>query len=149
MAGGCASVLGEEEVDAYFVLEPDSEGNFFGWSEITVNGADPQEDDAILLQALLKAADGAKDLTFIQSIVAEAVTPEDRTPLAEGSEFPEGETLAPLELLHEGGIGQFFQPAEEEGDNKIRIEWKGKANPDHEFPEGGYRVNVVIKIEVQ
>lgn len=144
---GCASVFVEEDLDAYFRLEPDADGNFFGWSEITVSGADPEEDDAVVVQALLEAQ-GTNDLTFIESIVAEAVTPESRTPLAEGSGFPAGESIAPLEVVHEGGIAQFFQPVSD-GDNKIRIEWTGKANPAHVFPDGGYRVNVRIKIDVQ
>jgi hypothetical protein len=144
---GCASILGEEDVDAYFVLRPDAQGNFFGWSEITIGGADPAEDDAILLQALLEAVDGATDLTFIQHIVAEAVTPEDRTPLAEGREFPAGESIVPLDLLHRGGIAQFFTAAGG-GDSKIRIEWTGKADPSRTYPEGGYRVNVRIKVDV-
>lgn len=145
--GGCASILGEEDVDAYFKLRPDAEGNFFGWSEITISGADPAEDDAELLQALLEAVDGASDLTFIQSLVAEAVTPELRTPLAEGSDFPPGESIVPLDLVHRGGIAQFFTDAGD-GDSKIRIEWTGKADPSHTYPEDGYRVNVRIKVEV-
>lgn len=146
-SAGCAAVVGEEDVDAYFKLKPDSEGNFFGWSEITISGADPAEDDAEILQALLEAVDGATDLTFIQSIVAEAVTPEARTPLAEGGDFPGGESIVPLDLVHRGGIAQFFTDAGD-GDSKIRIEWTGKANPALTYPEDGYRVNVRIKVEV-
>lgn len=146
-SSGCAAVVGEEDVDAYFKLKPDAEGNFFGWSEITISGADPAEDDAEILQALLEAVDGTTDLTFIQSIVAEAVTPEARTPLAEGGDFPGGESIVPLELVHRGGIAQFFTDAGD-GDSKIRIEWTGKADPALTYPADGYRVNVRIKVEV-
>ena len=146
-SSGCAAGVGEEDVDAYFKLKPDSEGNFFGWSEITISGADPAEDDAEILQALLEAVDGTTDLTFIQSIVAEAVTPEARTPLAEGGDFPGGESIVPLDLVHRGGIAQFFTDAGD-GDSKIRIEWTGKADPTLTYPADGYRVNVRIKVEV-
>jgi hypothetical protein len=147
-AGGCASVLGEEDVDAYFKLKPDANGDFYGWSEITISGADPEEDDAIILGASLKAEGSAEDLTFIESIIAEAVTPEARTVLAEGRDFPAGESIVPLDVVHEGGIAQFFT-ATEDGENKIRIEWTGKANPAATYPDGGHRVDVVIKVDVQ
>jgi hypothetical protein len=146
--GGCATVLGEEDVDAYFKLKPDANGDFYGWSEITISGADPEEDDALILGASLKVESGADDLTFIQLIIAEAVTPEARTVLAEGRDFPVGESIVPLDVLHEGGIAQFFTPTED-GENKIRIEWTGKANPEATYPEDGYRVDVVIKVDVQ
>lgn len=146
-SSGCAAVIGEEDVDAYFKLKPDSDGNFFGWSEIMISGADPAEDDAEILQALLEAVDGTTDLSFIQSIVAEAVTPEARTALAEGGDFPGGESIVPLDLVHQGGIAQFFTDAGD-GDSKIRIEWTGKADPTLTYPADGYRVNVRIKVEV-
>jgi hypothetical protein len=141
VATGCASILGEEDLDAYFKLAPDKNGDFFGWSEITITGADPKEDDAILKQVLLETLDG-DDLTFITDVIAEAVKGEERTILAEGSDFPKGETIAPLELVHDGGVAEFF-----EGET-IRIEWTGKADPAYPYPAGGMRINVRIQVEV-
>ncbi len=141
VGAGCASILGEEELDAYFKLAPDRNGDFFGWSEITISGADPKEDDAILKQVLVETLDG-DDLTFITSVIAEAVKGEARTLLAQGSNFPKDESIAPLELVHDGGVADFF-----EGET-IRIEWTGKADPAFPYPEGGVRINVRIKVEV-
>lgn len=140
-SSGCASILGEEDLDAYFKLKPDKQGGFFGWSEITITGADPNEDDAILKQVLLETLDG-DDLTFITDVVAEAVKGEERTVLATGSDFPAGETIAPLELQHDGGVAEFF-----DGDT-IRIEWTGQADPAYPYPTDGMRINVIVKVEV-
>lgn len=138
---GCASILGKEDLDAYFKLKPGKDGDFFGWSEITITGADPAEDDAILKQVLLETID-SDDLTFITDVVAEAVKGEERTVLATGSDFPAGETIAPLELQHDGGVAEFF-----DGDT-IRIEWTGQADPAYPYPTDGMRINVIVKVEV-
>jgi len=142
VATGCASVLGDQDLDAYFKLSPDKNGEFFGWSEITISGADPKEDDARLKQVLIETIDG-DDLTFVTKVIAEAVTPEGRTLLAEGSDFPAGESLAPLDIVHTGGLAEFFPDSE-----TIRIEWTGQADPTYPYPEGGTRINVIIKVEI-
>lgn len=142
VATGCASILGDQDLDAYFKLSPDKNGDFFGWSEITISGADPNEDDAKLKQVLIETLDG-DDLTFVTKVIAEAVTPDGRTLLAEGSNFPVGETLAPLDIVHTGGLAEFFPDSE-----TIRIEWTGQADPSYPYPEGGMRINVIIKVEI-
>lgn len=139
---GCAALLGEEDIDAWFLLIPRSDGTFFGWTEFTLSSAPGPDDEAVLRRVVLEAPATAGDLRFLRSVVGEAVRREQRTLLVTGGDFPARDTLAPLDVVHEGGLSGFF-----EGDT-LRIEWSGSVDPSFPIPAEGIRIDATVTIEV-
>lgn len=139
---GCAALLGEEDIDAWFLLIPRSDGSFFGWTEFTLSSAPGPDDEALLRRVVLRAPATAGDLRFLRQVTGEAVRREERTLLVTGSDFPAQDTLAPLDVVHEGGLSGFF-----DGDT-LRIEWSGSVDPSFPIPAEGIRIDATVTIEV-
>jgi hypothetical protein len=139
---GCAALLGEEDIDAWFLLIPRSDGTFFGWTEFTLSTPPGPDDEAVLRRVVLEAPATASDLRFVQRVSGEAVLREQRTLLVTGSDFPVQDTLAPLDVVYEGGLSGFF-----DGDT-LRIEWSGSVDPSFPIPAEGIRIDATVTIEV-
>jgi hypothetical protein len=145
---GCSAVVGDQEIDTIFRVAPQSDGSFFGWSEVSIDEDPDQVDSARIGWVTLLAEDPPNaDLTFIQTVTGESVTPEARTTLASKTQFPPGEEEVPLDIVYGGDIRDFFVPTEDR--YKIRIEWKGATDPAFTaWPENGFRIRVTALIEI-
>ncbi len=142
-ASSCASLLGEETIEAFIDVNHTGSGNFWGFTEYELESAAPEDQGAILKRVLLRAPSDANNLRFITSLFGEAVTPEERTPLVEGGDFPENDTMAALDVLYDDDLRPFFPDGK-----KIRVEWSGTIDPNYVFPADGHRVEALIVIEV-
>jgi hypothetical protein len=148
-ATGCSSVVGDQQVETIFRVKPRTDGSFFGWSEISVDQDPSSVESASIDWVTLTAEDPPNsDLVFIKTVTGEAVTGEERTPLATKTDFPPGEPEVPLDLLYEGDIKGFFLPVEDT--HKIRIEWTGATDPAfNAWPENGFRIRVIAMIHIE
>jgi len=142
-SGGCAALVGEETIHAYVVVSNGGTGTFWGWTEYHLDSPASPDDKAVLKRVLLRAPDGTNDLTFITSLLAEAVTPEARISVAEGSDFPKDDTMAPLDVLYTDNLRPLFPDGK-----TIRIEWSGTIDTTYVFPPEGIQVDALIVIEV-
>ena len=77
VSGGasCASLLGEETIEAFIDVNHTGSGNFWGFTEYELDSAAPEDQGALLKRVLLRAPSGANNLRFITSLFGEAVTP--------------------------------------------------------------------------
>lgn len=141
--GGCRALAGEETIEAHVVVKKNDSGTFAGWSEYKLDSPAAEDEGAILKRVLLRAPDGIPDLTFITSLLGEAVTPTERTPIVQGSEFPQNDTMAALEVLYDDDLRPFFPDGQ-----KIRIEWSGTIDLAYPFPAEGIKVDALITVEV-
>jgi hypothetical protein len=141
--GGCRALAGEETIEAHVVVKRNESGNFAGWSEYKLGEPAAEDEGALLKKVLLRAPEGVTDLRFITSLLGEAVTPTERTPLVSGSGFPANDTMAALEVLYDDDLRPFFPDGQ-----KIRIEWSGTIDLAYPFPEEGIRVDALITVEV-
>ena len=143
--GGCAAIAGEETIDAYFTVGKGTDSDFNGWSEYNFDEAPDPDQAATLERVMLHAPPPAKDLTFITSVFAECVQPDKtRTPLAQGSNFPKNDTIAPLDILYDGNLRPLLYP----DGKKIRIEWSGTFDTSYPHPEEGTKVQAQVVIEI-
>ncbi len=142
-AGGCRALAGEETIEAFVVIDKNESGTFWGWSEYKLDSPAAEDEGAILKRVLLRAPEGVADLTFITSVLGEAVTPTERTALVAQDGFPQNDTMASLDVLYDDDLRPFFPDGQ-----KIRIEWSGTIDLNYPFPAGGIRVDALITIEV-
>ncbi len=142
-ASACASLLGEETIEAFIDVNHTNSGSFWGFTEYELDTAADEDQGAILKRVLLRAPSGVDNLRFITSLFGEAVTPDERTPLVEGGDFPENDTMAALDVLYNDDLRPFFPDGK-----KIRVEWSGTIDPNYQFPAEGHRVEALIVIEV-
>jgi hypothetical protein len=142
----CAVISGQYDAETEFLVDPNLNGSFWGWSEITIQQDAKSVKGATLQFARLEVPEesAAEDLTFLQNIVAEVVTPDTRVPVAKKDQFPAGEAYVPLDLTYEGDLREFFPDG-----HTIRIEWTGQRNPNVEIPQGGYWVTVRLRVNVE
>jgi hypothetical protein len=143
---GCALVSGQHDATTEFLVDPKADGTYWGWSELTISQDASSVSGATLQFARLELPDDspAEDLTFLQNVFAEVVTPDKREPVAKKDQFPEGEPYVPLDLLYDGDLRGFFPDG-----HTIRIEWTGARNPAVTIPEGGLWVTVRLRVNVQ
>jgi hypothetical protein len=142
---GCASISGEHDVEAKFLVDPRVDGSFHGWSEITISEDPNSVDHAKLGFVRLDAKEPAKDLTFLQSLRGEAVTETGRTLLVTKTGMPVGEPNVALDLVYEDDIRPFFN-----AERTVRVEWDGATNPAFTaWPDGGIWVTVTARILVE
>ncbi len=145
---GCASLLtGEQDATADFLVEPKSDGTFWGWTEITVGGdinsVGPANLEAVTLQ--VEKPPGFDDLSFLASLKGEAVTPTARTTVAVLDSFPRGEEAVVMNIVFQGDLHPLFKDQ-----STIRIEWTGATNPAFtNWPDGGIWVKADVKIFIQ
>ncbi len=142
--GGCAALAGEETIDAFFNVRG-SDSDFAGWTEYNFDEAPDADQAATLERVMLNAPAGVPDLTFITSLLAEAVQPDGtRTKLAIAGTFPKNDTIAPLDVVFDGNLRPLLYP----DGRKLRIEWHGTFDTSYPLPEGGVRVEAQIVIEI-
>ena len=142
----CSVVAGEHDAETKFLVDPNFDGSYWGWSEITISQDAQSVDGATLQFARLELPEDspAEDLTFLQNVFAEVVTDTQRVAVAKKDTFPDGEAFVPLDLLYEGDLREFFPDG-----HTIRIEWTGQRNPAVEIPPDGYWVTVRIRVNVE
>lgn len=143
---GCNVIAGEHDATTEFLVDPRLDGTFFGWSEITISQDASSVKGATLEFARLELPEDspADDLTFLQNILGEVVTPDERQPMAKKDVMPEGESIVALDKLYDGDLRRFFPDK-----HTIRMEWTGSRNPAVEIPEGGLWINVRVRVNVQ
>jgi len=144
LSGGCAAIAGEETIDAFVMVHGGGNGSFFGWTEYSLDEPADPEQGATLERVMLKVPPGVTDLRFITSLLAEVVTPAVRTPVAQGSNFPPSDTIAPLDIIFDGDLRPLFS----DDATTIRIEWSGTIDTTFVFPPEGIRVDAQIILEV-
>jgi hypothetical protein len=147
LSTGCTSLIGDQEIDARFRVDPRTDGSFFGWSEVTVDD-DPNSVDSVTLQWVTMRANDPpnSDLRFIAQIIGEAVKDDESELLVSKNGFPEGEPEVSLDKHYEGDLRPLFRVE----DKTIRIEWRGTINPDfNEWPENGFEIGVKASIHLE
>jgi len=142
-SSGCRALAGEETIEAHLVIKRNDSGTFFGWSEYKLDSPAAPDEGALLKRVLLRAPEGIGDLTFITSLLGEAVTPTERTPIVQGADFPQNDTMASLEVLYDDDLRPFFPDGQ-----KIRIEWSGTIDTAYPYPDAGIEVTALITVEV-
>jgi hypothetical protein len=139
---GCSSVVSEYDVDADFTVSPKIDGTFFWWNEITLDSDVNSYGSARLGFVRLDVLTAGEDLTFLSSVLGEAVTSTDRTKIVSQSPMPEGEPNVILDLAYNGDIRPFFEDG-----HKVRLEWTGQTNPNFlSWPPGGIKVAVKARL---
>lgn len=139
---GCSSVVSEYDVDADFTVSPQIDGTFFWWNEITLDNDVNSYGSARLGFVRLDVQPPGKDLTFLSSVLGEAVTSTERTKVVSRAPFPKGEPNVILDLLYEGDVRPFFEDGK-----KVRLEWTGQTNPAFlDWPPGGLNVSVKARL---
>lgn len=146
-SGGCASVVGEQDADAKFLVLPTKDGTFFGWSEITI-----EEDASSVSGATLRAVtvevlepSSVPDMGFVKGVLGEVVTSKERVRGVEKSPMPAGERVVPLDIVYTGDLRSFFEDG-----HTIRIEWTGSTNPSFTaWPKDGIwiRAHIIVAVE--
>lgn len=146
-SSGCAAIAGEQSAEAKFLVLPKGDGTFFGWSEITIeqnaNSVDKATLNAVTVEPM--NAEVASDMTFIQSVLGEAVTSTARTKLVEQTSMPPGERLVSMKVLHEDDLRGFFEDG-----HTIRVEWSGATNLAYpSWPAEGIWITVRVFVEIE
>jgi hypothetical protein len=139
-------VSGSHDATTEFLVDPKADGTYYGWSEITIQEDARSVKGATLQFARLELPDDSPvtDLTFMQNVKGDLVTPDQRTPVAEKDQMPKDEATVLLDLLYDGDLRQFFPDG-----HTIRIEWNGSRNPAVTIPPGGLWVNVRVRVNVK
>jgi hypothetical protein len=144
-AGGCSDIAGDQDAETKFLLKPGGDGNFFGWSEITIDQDANSVDGATLRFVTLERMEGVQpgDLTFIHSVIGEAVNPESRTLLVTKTKMPAGEMTVPLDVVYDDDLRQFFPDG-----HTIRVEWNGSADTTG-LPAEGVWIRVKVRVHIE
>jgi hypothetical protein len=145
-ATGCASLVGNNDTDADFKVLPNADGSFSGWTEITVDSDVNQAKSGTLtaVNISVEKPETYPDLTFMQDLLGEAVTPTGRTTLITGSRFVKGEKSSPMKVMYHGDLRPFFPDG-----HTIRIEWSGHMQPGLAVPADGFWVKAIIKVDIE
>ncbi len=139
---GCSSVISEYDVDADFTVSPKIDGTFFWWNEITLDNDVSSYGNVHLGFVRLDVMPPGEDLTFLSSVVGEAVTSKERTTIVSQSPMPKGEPNVILNLTYDGDIRPFFEDG-----RTVRLEWTGQTNPQFlAWPPGGLKVAVKARL---
>lgn len=148
-SAGCGSTLsGEQDTTVHFLVEPKSDGTFFGWTEITVDGDINSVGVANLYGVTLglqTPTSTLTDLTFLSTLTGQAVTPTTTTTVAHLDSFPPDESTVSLHIDYLGDLHPLF-----ESSSTIRINWIGTVNPAFKaWPTGGIRLQGTVVINIQ
>jgi hypothetical protein len=146
---GCAgSVSGEHDTTFHFLVAPQSDGSFWGWTEITVGGDINSVGVANLWAVRLSVEMPPEaDLSFLSTLKGEAVTPNARTTVvtSDASTFVPGTQSTSLNVVYLGDLHPLFKDS-----TTIRIEWSGATNPAFTtWPSGGIWMQGDVIINVQ
>ena len=145
-SAGCASLVGEQSAETKFLVKPKSDSSFWGWSEITVEQDANSVDRATLRAVTVEPMDEstAKDMTFLQDVLGEAVTSTARTKLVEEPTMPPGERLVAMNVVYKDDLRTFFEDG-----HTIRVEWSGHTNPSYAWPPEGIWIKVRVVVEIE
>lgn len=139
---GCSSVISEYDVDAAFTVTPKVDGTFFWWNEITLDNDVSSYGNVHLGFVRLDVKPPGEDLTFLSSVLGEAVTSKERTKVVSQSPMPKGEPNVILNLTYDGDVRPFFEDG-----HTVRLEWTGQTNPQFlAWPPGGLEVAVKARL---
>jgi hypothetical protein len=144
---GCASIAGEQSAETKFLVVPKGDGSFFGWSEITIEQDVNSVNKATLNYVTVEPRDegAASDMTFIKSVLGEAVTSTARTKLVEQTSMPPGERLISMDVAYTDDLRVFFEDG-----HTIRVEWSGQTNLAYpSWPEEGIWITVRVFVEIE
>jgi hypothetical protein len=143
---GCASIVGEQTAETKFLVKPQSDSTFWGWSEITVEQDANSVDRATLNAVSVEPMEGspAEDMTFLQNVLGEAVTSTARTKLVEETSMPPGEHLVSVDVVYKDDLRGFFEDG-----HTIRVEWSGNTNPSYVWPDEGIWIRVRVFVEIE
>jgi hypothetical protein len=147
-ATGCgAAIDGEHDTSINFLVEPQSDGSFWGWTDITVGADINSVGTANLWGVTLSVEKPATvtDLTFFSTLTGQAVTPAATTTVATLDTFPRDQTTVSMNVVYLGDLHPLF-----ESSNEIRLVWTGTVNPAFTaWPTGGIWVQGDVRINVQ
>lgn len=145
-SSGCAAIAGEQSAETKFLVAPKGDGSFWGWSEITIEQDANSVDSATLNAVTVEPMEGssASDMTFVQSVLGEAVTSTARTTVVEQTSMPPGERLVSMKVVHTGDLRGFFEDG-----HTIRVEWSGQTNPAYPWPAEGIWIRVRVFVEIE
>jgi hypothetical protein len=124
---GCAAVLsGQHDQTFHFLVVPQGNDTFWGWSEITLGADIDQFGSAELYGVTLQVSTPptVTDMSFLSSLKAETVTPSARTTVATLNQFPRGEQTVIMHIDYLGDLHPLFETS-----TKVRIEFTGSINP--------------------
>jgi hypothetical protein len=144
---GCASIAGEQSAETKFLVSPKGDGSFFGWSEITIEQDANSVNKATLNAVTVEPRDegAASDMTFIKSVVGEAVTTKARTKVVEQTSMPPGERLISMDVVYTDDLRGFFEDG-----HTIRVEWTGQTNLAYpSWPEEGIWITVRVFVQIE
>jgi hypothetical protein len=143
---GCASIAGEQSVDAFVVVQP-LNGSFGGWTEISLDSPAGADDSATLVRVVLKApvTTGFEDLSFITSLTGNAKDPAGGppVPLVRGSNFTKGDSLGIMEVLYKDNLRPLFKDG-----LTIRIDWLGEVDTNLHYPTNGVHIDATVTVDV-
>jgi len=147
-SAGCASVVsGNQDTTIHFLVEPKSDGSFFGWTEITVDGDINSVGVANLygVSLGLEQPSTVSDLTFLSTLTGQAVTPTALTTVAHLDTFPRDQPTVSMHIDYLGDLHPLF-----ESSTTIRINWTGTVNPAFTaWPTGGIWLQGDVTINIQ
>jgi hypothetical protein len=149
-SSACSAVSGEHEAETKFLVKPNDQSTFSGWSEITVSEDPNSVDSAELRFIRLEAQDSAvADLTFIKDITALATVDGAQTKVAQKAPMPPGERIVPLDRVYTGDIRKFFYKADDGDGYTVHIDWHGSVDLSKSIPPEGIwmRVKVAVTID--
>lgn len=141
---GCAAIIGEKTVEAFVVVQPVN-GQFGGWTEISLDSPAGPDDSATLVRVALKAPAGFEDLTFITSLSGVAKDPAGGpgVPLVQGGSFPKGDSIGIMEILFFENLRPLFKDG-----LSIRINWSGTADMSVHYPPTGLRCDASVTVDI-
>jgi hypothetical protein len=144
---GCASVVGVQDVVVDFLVKPQGDGSFWGWSEITTTQDTSAANRATLLAVTLdvERPEGTPDLTFLETMKGEAVAGAQRTLIATAQSFPRGEQAVTMQVKYLDDLRPLFKDP-----HTFRMEWTGQTNTAFTaWPADGFWVRGRVKVEIQ
>lgn len=141
---GCAAIIGEKTVEAFVVIQPVN-GQFGGWTEISIDSPAGPDDSATLVRVALKAPAGFQDLTFITSLTGTARDPAGGpgVPIVKGGNFPKGDSLGIMEVLFHDNLRPLFKDG-----LSIRIDWSGTADTSVHYPATGLHCDASVTVDI-
>lgn len=141
---GCAAIIGEKTVEAFVVIQPVN-GQFGGWTEISLDSPAGPDDSATLVRVALKAPAGFQDLTFITSLAGVAKDPAGGpgVPIVQGGNFPKGDSLGIMDVLFHDNLRPLFKDG-----LVIRINWSGTADMSVHYPATGLKCDASVTVDI-
>jgi hypothetical protein len=145
-AAGCSSVGGEHDTTFHFLVAPQSNGTFWGWTEIHLSTDINSVGTTVLWGVTLSVESPPEaDLSFLSTLTGAAVVGETRTPVAKVDSFSVGEQTANMTILYFGDLHPLFKDSQ-----TIRLEWSGATNPAFTaWPSGGIWIAGDVTINVE